>query len=285
MLTCSSASSYLTVNSLVISIARRLCSTQGERTVGTILAAKDSVKLLLAMRSGNLCANPDCACTLGSDNKDKSGDVVVGEAAHIRGEKPKAARYDPTMTDDERNHSDNLIYLCPTCHTLVDKQRDRFSVELLHEWKSSHEAKVYKAIQAGFADVSYKELEYVTKSFMETFPADYEPVGPVISPKDKIVKNNLSTRILVVIRSGLALSREITEFLKIVSQDDPSFPERLKAGFLQEYYRLKRLEFVGDELFEMMCRFAQQGLTDQTSRSAGLAVLCYLFESCDIFEK
>lgn len=63
-------------------------------------------------------------------------------------------------------------------------------------------------------------------------------------------------------------------------------PERLKEGFLIEYHRLKKTkELSADELFDLMCRFAQRGLHRQIERTAGLAVLVYLFETCEVFEK
>lgn len=64
-----------------------------------------------------------------------------------------------------------------------------------------------------------------------------------------------------------------------------SSPERLKAGFLEKYWRLKREGVRGGDLFEMMCQFAQQGFQRQAQRSAGLAVLIHLFEACEVFEK
>lgn len=85
---------------------------------------------------------------------------------------------------------------------------------------------------------------------------------------------------------GLSVSAEVRKFIEGFAQTEPDFPQKLSAGFLQEYYRLRKDGHVpGDELFDLMCRFAQRGLTDQPRRSAGLAVLVYLFEICDVFDK
>jgi hypothetical protein len=35
---------------------------------------------------------------------------VIGEEAHIRGEKPSAARYDPHQSEEERERYNNLFY-------------------------------------------------------------------------------------------------------------------------------------------------------------------------------
>ncbi len=66
---------------------------------------------------------------------------------------------------------------------------------------------------------------------------------------------------------------------------DLDYPQRLKAGFLAEYFRLRREGHRADDLFDLMCEFSQRGLKGQSQRSAGLAVLVYLFEKCDVFEK
>lgn len=97
---------------------------------------------LIAFRSGLICNNPRCG-TLTIGPSDASGLLVlkIGEAAHIRAARPGQARYDVAMTDDERAGVDNGIWLCASCHTLVDKNMGvDFPVEMLNQWKESHEA-------------------------------------------------------------------------------------------------------------------------------------------------
>ena len=74
-------------------------------------------------------------------------------------------------------------------------------------------------------------------------------------------------------------------YVEAETQLDADFPERLKAGFLEEYFKQRKDGHKGDELFELMCAFAQRGLKKQVDRTAGVAVLVYLFEICDVFEK
>ena len=84
---------------------------------------------------------------------------------------------------------------------------------------------------------------------------------------------------------GLSVAKIVKKYIESTTQTDPEFPDRLKIGFLMEYYRLKTEGFTGDELFELMCRFAQRGSTQLLKQTAGIAVLVYLFEACEIFEK
>jgi len=97
------------------------------------------IKLFLAMKSGNICAFKDCHKALTSDGV-KSNPAVIGEAAHIYGESPGSARYQADMTDEERNHYDNLIYLCPSCHTKIDKQEQDYLADFLFSLKKEHES-------------------------------------------------------------------------------------------------------------------------------------------------
>lgn len=95
---------------------------------------------LLMFRASLICSNPACATiTLGPADAQGRLAVKLGEAAHIRAARP-GARFDETMTDDERAHPDNGIWLCASCHTLIDKNNGvDFPVEVLLEWRQKHE--------------------------------------------------------------------------------------------------------------------------------------------------
>jgi len=59
--------------------------------------------------------------------------------AHIEGEKPGAARYNANMPYEERNNYQNFILLCPTHHTIIDKDENQYTVEKLRQLKKEHE--------------------------------------------------------------------------------------------------------------------------------------------------
>lgn len=247
------------------------------------MSATYTTKLLLAFRSGDRCALPGCGKALTRDGQ-QADPVVTGQAAHIAGEKEGAARYDPSMTDEQRNHYNNLIYLCGDCHGLVDKQEVEYSVRRLLELKSEHEAKVSVAVADAFPDVGFRELEVATQWILQVQPSQSSQDFLLTPPKEKIKKNNLTETAQRIITMGLSVARDVKSFVEKVSQIESDFPDRLKAGFLEEYYRLKREGHAGDVLFDLMCGFAQRGLVG-TARVAGLAVLIYLFEACEVFEK
>ena len=66
---------------------------------------------------------------------------------------------------------------------------------------------------------------------------------------------------------------------------DQEFGERLKEGFVKEYRKLVQTEDLrSDLLFESLLEFSSGGSSDFKRKAAGLSVLSYLFEKCDVFE-
>lgn len=218
------------------------------------------------------------------DSESGGEPVTTGVVAHIRGEKPGSARYDAAMTDEERDSCHNLIYLCRDHHTQIDRQEADFPVDRLLAMKAEHEAKARDARQAAFADVAFPELARATAWVMrapsDSFPRDFR----VVSPDEKIRRNELVAS-RVTIAMGLSVAPVVHRFVENEAMLDSDYPDRLKSGFLTEYYRLRKEGLRGEPLFAGMCEFAQHGLRHQPERSAAIAVLVYLFERCEVFEK
>ncbi len=99
------------------------------------IKSKD-IKLLWG-RSGNRCAV--CKIQLTQDAESVTSAFTLGEQAHIVGEKADAPRGDSPLTQEQRDSYHNLILLCPTHHTEIDKNEADWPVERLHLQKSSHE--------------------------------------------------------------------------------------------------------------------------------------------------
>jgi hypothetical protein len=247
------------------------------------MAASYPTKVLLAFRSGGVCAYPKCGKHLTYESK-AGADTYVAEAAHIRGEKPSAARYDASMTEDERDSVHNLIFMCTDHHTIIDKVEADWPTATLLAIKTAHEAQVRLAMEEAFADVAFPELERSISWVTAQAPGAHGSFD-LVAPDEKIEKNALTNGSRHIIAAGIAARATVSAYVEAEAQLDADFPERLKAGFLAEYYALRAQGHKGDELFELMCSFAQRGLRNQADRTAGIAVLIYLFEICDVFEK
>lgn len=247
------------------------------------MGATYPTRIILAFRSGGMCAYPKCGKHLTYEAK-VGADTYVGEAAHIRGEKPTAARYDATMTDEERDNVRNLIYMCTDHHTIIDKVDKDWPVGTLQTLKEVHESQVREAMEVAFADVAFTELER-SISWVATQQPAVNGSFDLVPPDEKIKKNALTNGARHIIAAGMTARSTVSAYVEAEAHLDSDFPERLKAGFLEEYYALRKQGHKGEELFELMCSFAQRGLRNQADRTAGLAVLIYLFEICDVFEK
>lgn len=95
------------------------------------------IKLLWG-NAGNKCSMPGCRKRLTIHGPDAA---VIGEMAHIVGEKPGASRFNDDFSESERDGYGNRILLCPTCHTEIDKTRPEYwTVARLHAIKAEHEA-------------------------------------------------------------------------------------------------------------------------------------------------
>ncbi len=107
------------------------------------MAIRDVDRKLLWGRSGNQCAFPECRQELTVDlgvDPPLRNTVVLGEEAHIVAREDDGPRGDPGVPLSERNAYDNLILLCPTHHTLIDKEHGRsFPVDVLLAMKRAHE--------------------------------------------------------------------------------------------------------------------------------------------------
>ncbi len=237
-------------------------------------------KMILAFQSGNICAFPECNQSLVVENNGSDGSIV-GEAAHIKGENPTAARYDENMTDGERNHPDNLIYLCRIHHKIIDDQENLYTVDKLLKMKDDHKKWVIENTRKSLIDVTFAELEVITKYLLSAVPT-VDSIE-IICPREKIKRNKLSKEIEGQIISGMARVSLVRDYIN--KSIDSEFGERLKQGFIDEYIRLTKEGLREDALFDALLYFASNGSRDFKNRAAALVILVYFFEQCDIFEK
>lgn len=96
----------------------------------------DRDRKLLWGKSGNRCAK--CHRLLTHRGQSGGGETVIGEEAHIIGERPGAARYQP-LPPSERDAYDNMILLCRNDHVLIDRQPEHWTVQKLRALKREHE--------------------------------------------------------------------------------------------------------------------------------------------------
>lgn len=95
-------------------------------------------KILLWSKAGGYCQNPGC-------HRDffvffGNGSISdLEELSHMIGQSKKGPRGESDLDSTERDAYENIILLCPNCHTMIDKNPSQFPVEMLRSWKLQHE--------------------------------------------------------------------------------------------------------------------------------------------------
>lgn len=98
------------------------------------MAMSDADWKKLAVLSGNRCAFTDCLTPL----VEPTTNVLIGELAHVRALTSGGPRQDPTYPPARIDSVENLMLLCPTHHTLIDKAPLAFPVAALLAMKQAH---------------------------------------------------------------------------------------------------------------------------------------------------
>ncbi len=226
---------------------------------------------------------PECRKVLIVDKTEDDEESLVAVMAHIKGEKSTASRYDSNMSDSERNSYDNLILVCNNCHKVIDDQPNTYTVEKLQKIKKQHEKWVIESTEKEIINITFAELSVVTKYLISGQFVSSDSLT-IVPPREKIKKNDLSTSIEQLITMGMTQVRQVSNFID--KCPDIEFGERLKQGFVVEYEKLKNEEGLkGDDLFNTLLDFASNKSSDFKNKAAGLTVLVYLFEKCEVFEK
>lgn len=198
------------------------------------------------MKSGGICG----ICNRGLISEGVETDKPIGEMAHIEGDKEGSARYNKDMAEQERNSYRNLFYLCPSCHTTIDKDETTYTTNWLTAKKESHESEVESRLKEFALELSFFELEHTLRHLVKEDYDIPEESLTVIPPKDKIEKNNLSSKVEGLLQVGLLQSSQIENFLNVNA--DMDYATKIRSYFVSCYIDLKESGITSDELF-MRC--------------------------------
>jgi hypothetical protein len=96
----------------------------------------------LFLKSGNLCAFPNCPALM----MDQQG-VFIGQLCHIEAAEPGGERFNDKMSNEERRHVSNLMLMCYPHHQVTNDVA-AYPVSRLREMKEEHEARFSRADRA-----------------------------------------------------------------------------------------------------------------------------------------
>ncbi|APP78662.1 HNH endonuclease [Xanthomonas hortorum] len=135
-------------------------------------------KLRLFAEAAGHCQHPDCLEKLFPF--EMGGDRHIAEIAHVIPYGEKGPRHEVRPPDKfDKNAFENLILLCPTCHTVIDKNSDAYGRSLLLGWKAGHFAAL--AYKQGI--VSYNHRNQVRRAITAAM-AENKAIWKQLAPED-----------------------------------------------------------------------------------------------------
>jgi hypothetical protein len=206
-------------------------------------------KELLAKRVGYLCSNPDCEHHTIGPNSQKNKVISKGTAAHITAAAPGGPRYDVSLTEAQRMDASNGIWLCSSCAKIIDTDTFFFTVELLNDWKSQTERKVFDRIlgRGGKNVTTYSNDEW-------NYIAD-------------LICSFINEQLFEVHRGALAYSSEITVIFGNDGYDQDGCTNKAKKEVeqLRSYLSQNKIEELGFGLSEDRYSWCLLAKTDKVS--------------------
>jgi hypothetical protein len=137
------------------------------------------------------------------------------------------------------------------------------------------------------ANITFEDMDFVITALLKqkVVPVDNQDVFQPTDPAKKMSKNALTNNIRFLLDMGLAKANEVRNLIENNAKINfPDVPESLKASLNAEYTKLMKEGTHGDDLFISLHRFSSCQKADVRWQAAGLAILCYFFETCDVFE-
>ncbi len=130
-------------------------------------------------------------------------------------------------------------------------------------------------------NVGFSELKLVLGAISQQEPPFDQDISSV--SKEKLAYNTLSHSVEELIKLGAVRSDLVGRFFKEYS--DPEYGDKIARAFKEKYIELKKQNNSPDIIFLKLQEFAGGAKRGPPKYEAAvLAVLSYLFQSCDIFE-
>jgi len=238
------------------------------------------VQKIICLKSGRRCAFTGCnqdLCQHGS---------IVGIFAHIHPACPtNGPRFDPRFPKERLIHEDNCILLCGPHHKIVDDHPNEYTVERMEEMKRFHENFVSRQMIRDMSNVNFPEIDILLKQ-LENSPALSHPEDwRLISIGEKIDKNRLSDTVRDHIGFGLLKVQEVKKFIEAMDLSVPYYSDRIRQVFIDRYQHAKETDSDPDSIFCSLLSSIEGEHPDCGKHAAALAILTYLFERCEVFEK
>jgi len=215
-----------------------------------------SIKLLWSNAAG-ICSFSGCSEKLSVEQAAKVAPYTLGEMAHIKGNKLGSNRYDQSQADVARNSYENLILLCPTHHTLIDKSENEleYTVELLHEMKDEHESYISNRLgKEKFENID--QLKDKISIYMSENHQAWEQYGPLSDNarrkpnNDQIFALWTSARLSTIVPNNREIAKLLQENRDLFSRGE----QRIISKFITHVESYEK--WINDEIpYQAVLRF------------------------------
>jgi hypothetical protein len=218
-----------------------------------------SIKLLWSNAAGR-CSFPSCNEKLSVEEAAGVTPYTLGEMAHIKGNRAGSNRYDAMQSELERDSYENLILLCPTHHTLIDRSENEglYTVEYLHDIKQAHEAFISNRLEMEMFDNVEQLKDRIAQYMAENYQA-WEQYGPLSQnarrnpASDQIYALWISERLSTIVPNN----RKILALLEVNRGLFPRAMQRIVSQFVQHVESYE--QWVNDEIpYDGVRRFPQE---------------------------
>jgi hypothetical protein len=190
----------------------------------------------LKSRVAHRCSNPNCRVpTSAPSANDKVNNI--GIAAHISAASVGGPRYDSSMPAEKRKSIENAIWLCANCSIDIDKDENRYSINVLKAWKK--EAEDTARIELGKKLPSNSETIDTLVAALKGFPNNY--ISTAISNVHEATAKsleNLDSRFIVKTSHNdgktsiqIYAKEDISFLMKINSYNTNIYREKYKKLF------------------------------------------------------
>ena len=182
---------------------------------------------LLWGRAAGYCSNPDCRAKV-SEIGANGESFLTGEQAHIVARQAGGPR---GQTGGGSDSYDNLVLLCPTCHTRIDKSPEgTYPVETLLGWKAQHEAWVDGLSESTKMASTAEMMRYLVELLDEN-----RHYFDAYGPKSEIAKTNpaSSAHAIWVARKLDVLLPNNRKIVRTLEMNGTLIPEEMKASVMR----------------------------------------------------
>lgn len=218
-----------------------------------------AIKLLWSNAAGR-CSFTGCNERLTVEQAAGFVPYTLGEMAHIKGNKAGSNRHDKSQSATERDHYENLILLCPTHHTLIDKpeNEEAYTVYCLHEMKIEHEGSISNRLNVQKYDDLEQLKDQLSIYMAENYQA-WEQYGPASDHarkypnSDEIYALWTSERLSTIVPNNREILKLLNENRNLFSRAE----QRVVSKFLTHVESYEK--WVNDEIpYQAVLRFPKE---------------------------